>query len=88
MARPAAEIIKQIELGTGQQWQILKAQAYFVITYKDEPIALRTVSYGIEGATYKYKKLTYTNLGNALAQVRTLNHRFGCEDFDVLEVYT
>lgn len=86
MARPSPEVIKQQELGTGAVWQILAADAYFVITYKGEPINLRVLTYGVNGETVKYKKLTYTNLGNAQAQVRTLNHRFQCQDFDVVEV--
>ena len=86
MARPAPEVIKQQELGTGAVWQILKADAYYVITYKGEPINLRVLTYTLNGEVSKYKKLTYTNLGNAQAQARTLNHRFKCEDFDVVEV--
>ena len=85
MARPSAEILGQQQVGDNI-WQILKADAYFVITYKGDPINLRVVSYNLDGEQYKYKKLTYTNLGNALAQARLLNHRFHCEDFDVVAV--
>lgn len=88
MARPAPDVINEVTLGTGSTWQILRAEAYYVITYKGEPINLRVVGYSIDGPYYKYKKLTYTNLGNAQAQARTLNHRFKCQDFDVLAVNT
>lgn len=88
MSRPEPTVIHEVELGTGARWQILAADAYYVITYRGQPINLRVVNYTLTGPEFKYKKLTYTNLGNALAQVRTLNHRFDCEDFDVLQVTT
>lgn len=88
MSRPAPEIINEVELGNGAIWQVLAAENYYVITYKNRPINLRVVSYSLDGPVIKYKKLTYANLGNALAQVRTLNHRFKCKDFDVVQVLT
>lgn len=85
MARPSPEIIEEQLVGESR-WQILKADSYFVITYKDRPINLRVVSYNMQGETVKYKKLTYTNQGNADAQARTLNYRFKCQDFAVMQV--
>ena len=35
---------------------------------------------------FKYQKLSYTNLGNAIAQVRRLNHKLQTNEFDVMEV--
>ena len=84
MARPAPTILHSTTLGDGNTWDILEAESYFVITYKDRPCGIR-LSNAVDSA-FKYKKLTYTNLGNALAQVKRLNHKFHCEDFDVMEV--
>lgn len=85
MGRPKPDILIQKDIGNNT-WQVLKANGCFVITYQDQPINVRVVYFTAQGETVKYQKLTYANLGNALAQVRTLNHRFNCEDFAVMQV--
>lgn len=86
MSRPEPDIINEQTLPSGHVWQILKAEAYYVITYLGEPVGIRVIPPSLEQSTYKYKKMTYTNLGNALAQVRNLNYTFKCRDFDVMQV--
>jgi hypothetical protein len=84
MARPGAEILLTQEVGDGTTWEILKAEAYYAITYKEEPIGIRITRGSMTGNGHIYKKMTYTNLGNARAQVNRLNHRFKTEDFSVM----
>lgn len=86
MARPSAAVILQQDFPDGRRWEILEAQASYVICYKGQPINIRVRDIMRSDNALKYKKLTYTNLGNALRQVRVLNRRFGCEDFTLIQV--
>lgn len=86
MARPKPIILLTKELSDASTWDIMQAESYYVITYKDKPCGVRQHVNTITTYGFKYQKLSYTNLGNALAQVRRLNHKFNCEDFDVMQV--
>jgi hypothetical protein len=87
MARPKPEILDRIQTRDGVDWYILKAATTYVITYRGEPINLKSV-----GATVsqhiKYKKMAYANRGNCLAQVRRLNDIFMTEDFAYITLGT
>lgn len=85
MSRPSPQIILQREIGL-QTWQILAHDQVYVILYRGRPVNIRVEQTTLTGPVKKYKKLTYTNQGNALAQARMLNHRFACEDFTVVEI--
>jgi len=86
MARPSPKIMLTAEVGDGSTWDIMQAESYYVVTYKDKPCGVRQHVNTMTTQGFKYQKLSYTNLGNAKAQVRRLNHKFGCEDFDVMQV--
>ena len=86
MARPQPDILLTKELNDGSTWDIMSAESYYVITYKDQPCGVRKHINTMTTQGFKYQKLSYSNLGNALAQVRRLNHKFQCEDFDVMQV--
>ena len=86
MARPGAEVLLTQEVGDGTTWEVLKAEAYYAITYKSEPIGIRITRGSMTGNAHIYKKMTYTNLGNARAQVFRLNHRFKTDDFNVMVI--
>lgn len=86
MARPKPQILKTVELGDGSTWDITQADSQYVVTYQGRPCGVRQHIHTLNNQGYKYQKLSYTNLGNALAQVRRLNHKFNCDDFDVMEV--
>jgi len=86
MARPSAEILLTQEIGDGTTWEILKAEAYFAITYKNEPVSIRISKGSMSGNIHLYRKMTYTNLGNAQAQVKRLNHRFKTTEFSVMVI--
>jgi hypothetical protein len=86
MARPKPTILLTKELSDSTIWDIMSAESYYVVTYKNRPCGVRQHVNTMTTQGFKYQKLSYTNLGNALAQVRRLNHKFNCEDFDVMEV--
>tara|TARA_R110002126_G_scaffold283732_1_gene433068 strand:+ start:532 stop:795 length:264 start_codon:yes stop_codon:yes gene_type:complete len=86
MARPGPNIIKTIELDLGTTWDIITADACYVITYQGSICGIRQHIHTINSQGFKYQKLSYTNLGNALAQVTRLNTKFNCTDFDIKEI--
>lgn len=86
MARPGPRILKTIELADGSTWDITQADSQYVVTYQGQPCGVRQHMQTMTNQGFKYQKLSYTNLGNALAQVKRLNHKFKCEDFDVMQV--
>jgi hypothetical protein len=81
MARPSARVIKTIVTATGTQLDLLEAEDCYVIVYKRKPVNIRHLSAGLGKDRRKYMKLSFTNEGNAHAQVRRLNKLFDCEDF-------
>lgn len=85
MARTSAPVIYSQTFDDGMIWEILGADATYVITYKNQPIGIRVTNI-FSKDVIRYKKMTYTNLGNAIAQVKQLNQRFNCEDFGIIEV--
>lgn len=86
MSRPKPIIKHSIEVGDGSLWEILQADKFYVITYKQEPANIRITRGSLTNNGHIYKKLTYTNLGSAQAQCHRLNYRFKCDDFKVMEV--
>ena len=86
MARPKPTILLTTELDDGSIWDILQADAQYVITYKDQPCSIRQHVHTINTQGFKYQKLSYTNLGSVVAQVRRLNLRFNCRDFNYKQV--
>ena len=86
MARPGPTILLTTELEDGSIWDILQATTNYVITYKDQPCSIRQHVHTINTQGFKYQKLSYTNLGSVIAQVRRLNLRFKCLDFNYKEV--
>jgi len=86
MARPEPKILTSIELGDGSTWDVTQAESQYIITYKNKPCGVRHHYQSLSSNCIKYQKLSYTNLGNAQAQVKRLNHKFNCEDFDVVQV--
>jgi len=86
MARPGPTILLTTELDDGATWDILQATTNYVITYKDQPCSIRQHVHTLNTQGFKYQKLSYTNLGSVKAQVRRLNLRFKCLDFNYKQV--
>ena len=86
MARPQPIVIKSIQADDESTWDILQATTNYVITYKDQPCSIRQHVHTLNTQGFKYQKLSYTNLGSVIAQVRRLNLRFKCLDFNYKQV--
>ena len=86
MSRPKPQLLKTVELGDGSTWDIIQADCQYVITYQGRPCGVRQHVNTMTIQGFKYQKLSYTNLGNAIAQVRRLNHKLQTNEFDVMEV--
>jgi len=86
LARPDPKILESVEQGQ-LTWQITRAEKLYVITYKDSPIGVRTINYGLGRVSKKYKKMSYQHLGNAKLTARRFNTTFNCQDFAVLDVF-
>lgn len=83
MARPSPNIIKTIELKDDSTWDIYVAEEQYTITYQGQACGVRQHYQSLNYQGFRYQKLCYTNLGNAEAQARRLNHKFKCNDFAV-----
>lgn len=81
MARPAPKIIKTMTTDHGTSYDLLTAEDCYIIVYLREPVNIRIQHASLGPQRRKYMKLSYTNEGNARAQVRRLNKLFNCEDF-------
>lgn len=81
MSRPRPQIINSVVTDAGTQLEILQAEDCYVIVYKKKPVNIRMQHASLGPQRRKYMKLSYTNEGNAAAQVRRLNKLFNCEDF-------
>ncbi len=86
LARPDPQILEVVEEGK-LTWQITSAEKLYVITYKDRPIGVRTIAFGLGRISKKYKKMSYQHLGNAKLTARRFNATFNCQDFAVLDVF-
>jgi hypothetical protein len=85
MPRPKPTTLLSIELD-GCVWDVTQALHQYAITYKDQPCGVRQHLNTLTSNGFKYQKLSYTNLGNAEAQVNRLNRKFNCTDFGVKQV--
>lgn len=86
MARPKPEIIKSQEQHNGDVWQILEAEDTYVITYKGKCVSVRVEKLNMNTTSYSYKRMSYSELGTVLSQVRRYNKMFNCKDFDYIKV--
>lgn len=83
MARPKPNLIKQVDLPTGQTWQLIEARGIYVILYQGQPASLRVID-GLGNQIYK--KMIYTELGSARRQMRKLNQYFNTDEFQIAQV--
>jgi hypothetical protein len=81
MSRPQPTILAVKEQLSGERWEILLVEKSYIITYKGQPVSVRTEQAGLGQLQRKYKKMSYANIGNCRAQVNKLNEIFNCDDF-------
>jgi len=84
--RPGPQIARTHRTKDGVTWDVTVAESQYTIMYKGQPCGVRQHVHTLNTQAFKYQKLTYTNYGNAVAQVRRLNKKFNCEDFAVKQI--
>lgn len=87
MARPAAPVVISHMDDLGNDWQILAADNYYMITYQGRPVNIKVITNNINVPS-KYKKTGYTNIGNCRLAVHKLNELFQTNDFDYINIGT
>lgn len=87
MSRPGPEIILENEQDDGSIWQLLDSDEIYIILYKDKPVSVRVLKPGLGDEQKSYKRMSYTELGTAIAQCRRYNEKFNCNDFSYVKMF-
>lgn len=88
MARPSPTVLLEHEQDDSTTWQVLEGFETFLITYQGRPVSIRVVTAGLGEDRKKYKRMSYTELGTCIGQVRRFNQRFNTQDFDYIRVFS
>lgn len=87
MARPQPRVIEELEDIDGNTWQVLEGDETYLITYQGKPVSIRVLKPKLGSETKSYKRMSYTELGTCIAQVRRYNANFNTTDFDYIKVF-
>ena len=87
MSRPEPTVILEQEQLDGYIWQVLEGDETYLITYKGRPVSIRVLKPSLGDDRRSYKRMSYTELGTAMAQVRRYNTNFNTTDFDYIKVF-
>jgi len=87
MARPQPRILLEQEQEDSTVWQVLEGDETFLITYKGRPASIRVLSPGLGEDRKKYRRMSYTELGTCVGQIKRLNAKFNTTDFDYIRVF-
>jgi hypothetical protein len=85
MARPSATTLLTSTIDD-IEYEVLAADTYYYIIYREEPITLRTTYWSSKGRLVKYNKTGYTSLASTQRLVDTLNNRYNCQDFSYTKI--
>ena len=85
MARPSATTLLTTQIDD-IEYEVLEAQTYYYITYKLQPITMRTTYWGSKGRLVKYNKTGYTSKASVIRLVDKLNQRYNCQDFSYTKI--
>lgn len=86
MARPGPDIIKQIEDDKNVTWEVIEYPQVYIITYDGKPVGIRRQASVMAHTQFKYKRMLYSNSGNASLEVRRLNKRFKTDRFGYMVI--
>lgn len=78
MARPQREIIRQAQ-DEANVWSIIDIPDYWIITYNDRPITIRTEN--VLNGYKKYKRTSYSTEASARGAALRLNELFATDAF-------
>ena len=85
MARPKAEVLLNY-YGDTADWEVMRAQAVWVVEYQHRPICVTKTAWGTRGATIKYTRTNFSNPAHAYRLAEKLNKMFDSEEFTVREI--
>jgi hypothetical protein len=87
MSRPQPRILLEQDDDRLNTWQILEGDQTFLITYQGQPVSIRVLTAGLGTDRKKYKRMSYTELGTCVGQVKRFNEKFNTTDFDYIRVF-
>jgi len=87
MARPQPRIMLEQEQDDLTTWQVLEGDQTFLITYQGQPVSIRVLTPRLGAEAKKYKRMSYTELGTCLGQVKKFNEKFNTTDFGYIRVF-
>lgn len=85
MARPSATTLLTTQIDD-IEYEVLEAETYYYIIYKEQPITMRTTYWGSQGRLVKYNKTGYTSKASVIRLVDKLNNRYNCQDFSYTKI--
>jgi len=87
MSRPKPNVIlEHSNKKTYKVEQILKAEAIWIVAYKNAPFNLRSIHSILNTPGPKYKKTSFTNPGHAYNLAKKLNSMFETDNFTVIKI--
>ena len=87
MSRPQPRIMLEAEDDKLNTWQVLEGDQTFLITYQGQPVSIRVLTASVGEDRKKYKRMSYTELGTCVGQVKRFNEKFNTTDFDYIRVF-
>lgn len=87
MSRPQPRVLLEAEDDKLNTWQVLEGDQTFLITFKGQPVSIRVLTASLGEDRKKYKRMSYTELGTCVGQVKRFNEKFNTEDFDYIRVF-
>lgn len=87
MSRPQPRIMLEAEDDKLNTWQVLEGDQTFLITYQGQPVSIRVITASVGEDRKKYKRMSYTELGTCVGQVKRFNEKFNTTDFDYIRVF-
>lgn len=87
MSRPQPTVLLEHEDDNLSTWQVLEGEQTYLVTYKGQPVSIRVLKASLGEDKKSYKRMSYTELGTCLAQVRRYNKNFNTTDFSYIKVF-
>lgn len=87
MARPQPRVLLEQDQDDMSTWQVLEGDQTYLITYKGNPVSIRVIAPSLGLDRKKYKRMSYTELGTCVGQIKRLNAKFNTTDFGYIKVF-
>ena len=85
MSRPKPQVLVVLTNKTTYKTeQVLQSEGIWAVYFDDQPINLKTSNYLVQYPGPKYKKVSFSNPGNAINLAKKLNAQFKTDKFSVV----